>query len=169
MRPVSRPIAAAVLACLAAGCGKPLEDGTYAFEVRSITQDSCSATPVDELLLPDARVETAGETVQISFSAAGPLVPGLTGASGSRALVGRYLPDDERDRFIADATFDVVREIGGLSCIVFSHASIAATVRDATSFDGALRLSYTRRAEAQAACAAGCVVELVFEARRVGG
>src|SRR5690606_16416423 len=73
VRPVSRPIAAAVLACLAAGCGKPLEDGTYAFEVRSITQDSCSATPVDELLLPDARVETAGETVQISFSAAGPL------------------------------------------------------------------------------------------------
>jgi len=153
---------------LAAGCGRTLEDGTYRFDTTAIRQDSCSAEPQDDLALPDGRVTSAGETVRIAFAAEGPLVPGLTGASGDKALIGRYLPDKEEERFIADASFDVVREVAGLSCFVFAHAAVRARVEDETSFSGTLRIDYRRRAEAQAACLPSCVVEVEFAAARIG-
>ena len=156
-----------LLALLASGCGFALEDGVYALETDAIRQDSCSASPQQTLALPDASVETAGETVRIEFTGAGALLPGLTGAQGERALIGRFLPDKDDERFIADATFDVVRDIQGLSCFVFSHASIRASVGDGgESFSGILRINYSRRVEAQAACLPGCVIEAHFTAIR---
>ena len=152
---------------LGAACAPPLEEGRYAFEVPAVLQDSCSPSPSGEIQLPDAVIETAGETIRLSFDPEGPLVPGLTEASGRRAMVGRFLAHGP-ERFIADATFDVIRDMGGVSCIVFSHASMTAEVPRVDGFDGRLRINYRRRAEAQAACLPGCVLEVEFTARRTG-
>lgn len=158
-----RAVLPALLLCIA--CAPPLEEGRYAFEVSAILQDSCTPEPTGVLELPDARIETAGETIRLSFDPEGPLVPGITEASGSRAMVGRFLPNGP-ERFIADATYDVIRPIDGISCIVFSHASMVADVKSETSFAGTLRINYRRRAEAQAACLPGCVLEVEFSSRR---
>jgi len=152
----------------AASCGRSLEPGTYAFETRSVRQDSCSTEPAGELLLPDAELEIAGDTVRLAFSSSGPLVPGLSGARGEKALIGRFLPDREVERFIADASFDVVRDIQGISCVAFAHASIEARVESDTRFVGELRIDYTRRTDAQPECPAGCVVQVEFAADRSG-
>lgn len=168
MRSTAGTIAILLAAGTATGCGRTLEDGSYRFETTAVRQDSCSAEPQVELDLPDGAVTSAGETVTIAFEAEGPLVPGLTGASGQKALIGRYLPDKEEERFIADASFDVVREMAGLSCFVFAHASLQARVTGETSFEGTLRIDYTRRPAAQAACLPACVVEVEFAAARIG-
>ncbi|WP_373045961.1 hypothetical protein [Vulgatibacter sp.] len=160
-------LACAVLLALPA-CGRGLENGTYAFTTTGIRQDSCSVEPEATLPLPEAEVESAGDSIRLEFAAEGPLVPGLTGASGDKALIGRYLPDREVERFIADATFDVVREIQGFSCFVFAHSSIEARVRDDESFTGRLRIDYTRRPEAQPECLPACIVEVDFDAAKIG-
>ncbi len=149
-------------------CGRSLEPGTYAFATTAVRQDSCSLEPSGELPLPDGELEIAGELVRLEFSAEGPLVPGLSGTTGARALIGRFLPDREVERFIADASFDVVREIQGVSCVAFAHASIEARVESDTRFAGELRIDYGRRAEAQPSCLPGCVVEVEFTADRSG-
>jgi hypothetical protein len=156
------------VALLATGCGRSLEPGTYAFAVTSVRGDSCALEPRGDLALPAGMLEIAGDTVRIEFSPAGPLVPGLTGATGAKALVGHFLPDREVERFIADSSFDVVREIQGVSCVVFAHASIEARVESESRFAGTLRINYRRRAEAQPACLPGCVIEAEFTADRSG-
>ena len=162
--PIVRSNAAPLLALFLAGCGQSLEPGRYDFTTTGILQDSCSLEPSPALPLPSADVEVAGETVRLAFAAEGPLVPGLTGARGTKALIGRFLPDREAERFIADGNFDVIREIQGISCIVFSHSAIRARVVDPGSFAGTLRIDYSRRPEAQPECLANCVIEISFVA-----
>lgn len=157
-----------VLAFLAAGCGRSLEPGTYAFTTGPVRQDSCSVEPAGELPLPDAELEIAGETLRMVFSSSGPFVPGVSGARGEKAFIGRFLPDREVERFIADASFDVVRDMQGISCVAFSHASIEAQVESDTRFAGRLRVDYARRTDAQPGCPPGCVVEVEFVADHEG-
>lgn len=147
-----------------AGCGRSLEEGFYRFEAVSLVQDSChSGAPVPGPL-PLAELGVSGDAVRIDFDAAGPLIPGVTGARGRNALIGRFLQDREVERFIADATFDVVQEILGRSCITFAHTSLVGRILSPHSFEGTLRIDYTRRPQAQPECIASCVVEMEYRA-----
>lgn len=149
-----------------AACGRSLEDGLYRFDLLSVAQDSCSAGPDAPKALPSAEIEVRGDGIFIDFVADGPMVAGVTGARGRNALIGRFLPDREVERFIADATFDVVQEIQGLSCITFSHVSLIGRIVDSRAFRGSLRVDYTRRPQAQPDCIPSCVLELEYEASR---
>lgn len=151
---------------LSAGCGRSLEDGFYRFEALSVAQDSCGSAPPLPGPLPSADIEVRGDAVRIDFEGTGPLIPGITGARGRNALVGRFLQDREIERFIADATFDVVQEMLGLSCITFAHTSLLGRIVSPTSFEGSLRVDYLRRPQAQPECIASCVFEVEYRAIR---
>lgn len=159
-----RPVLAIPLVLLAA-CGRELEDGRYAFTPTEVIQDSCGEEPRPVPTLPDGDLDVDGETVRLEFLPdGGESVPGLERLQRDDAMLGRFLPDRDVERFIADATFDVVREIQGLSCLTFAQVHLEAVIESDTSFAGTLRVDYARRQEAQPECLPACVVEVAFRA-----
>lgn len=166
----TRPTTALALlsVLLASACGRTIEEGRYRFETVVVRQETCTDAEVVAVDLPEGRLATFGDRVELSFPDEEPEVPGLSGTTGSRTMVGRFFPDGEEERFIADTTFDVVRRMQGVTCLVFSHASLRALVRSETSFGGSLRIVYSRRPEAQAGCPPGCLLFLDYEAFRIG-
>lgn len=148
-----------------AGCEAPLNDGVYALQTTAVLQDGCSGDLGEAIELPDVKITTSGKALVMDVAADGPFLAGFTGARGRFAFVGRFFENHD-DQFIADATFDVVKEIRGVSCVVFSQAHIGALVQDENNFLGRLRISYERRPEAAPGCLPGCVLELTFTGSR---
>lgn len=150
-------------------CGRELQDGFYDFTAIDVLQDGCRLE--GERVAPGpiwgGRLEVLGDTVRLSYD--------LHEARNEHVLIGRFLPDAEVERFIADATFDVQTEMATPGtpeelraeqhfCRAFARLHVEGRVKDRTTFAGRLRVDYQRRAEAAPSCLSSCVLELTFEA-----
>ncbi len=160
-----------ILAGLAAlaGCGRDLESGRYDFVATRVRQDSCSsAGPMEPGDIWDGVLRVAGDSVRLDYE--------LHRARDGRAMLGRFLaPDgDGEEEFIADATFDVVTQMGPgpegapSACLAFAHLHLDAVVDASDRFHGVFRVDYQRRPAASPECRSGCTIELEIEAERVG-
>ena len=156
-----------LVAALAAGCGRELRDGRYDFVATSVRQDGCtSAGPMPAGDIWDGVLRVTGDGVRLDYD--------LHRARDERAMLGRFLPDDDVERFIADATFDVVTQMGpgpggaDTACLAFAHLHLDAVVDGSDRFHGTFRVDYLRRPAAAPECLPGCVIDLDIEARRVG-
>ncbi len=157
---------------LAERAAKELQDGFYDFTATEVLQDGCrsEADQIVEGDIWDGRLEVLGDTVRLSYE--------LHEARNEHTLIGRFLPDAEVQRFIADATFDVQTEMATPGspeelraeqhfCHAFARLHVEGRVRSATTFTGRLRVDYQRRPEAAPSCLSSCVLELRFEAKHV--
>lgn len=158
----------ALLALVLPGCGRDLESGRYDFVATRVRQDSCtSAGPMQPGDIWDGVLRVTGDAVRLDYE--------LHRAQRERAMLGRFLdrPGDEEE-FIADATFDVVTQMGpgpggaATACLAFAHLHLDAVVDATDRFHGVLRVDYVRRPAAAPECLAGCVIDLEVEATRVG-
>jgi hypothetical protein len=165
----------APLLLLLAACGRNIEDGKYAASVIVVGIDTCA--DAEELAAGDVfpiELEVRGDTVWITSPS-----PQLHGAGGGQdpattthprpPLVGRFLYGAQREVFIADSNFEVVKtidnpDLGPVSCDSLAHLAVRAEVKDSRHFEGQLRKTYDPRAEANPACVRSCVVELDFAA-----
>jgi hypothetical protein len=154
---------------LAAGCGRDLEDGLYDFVATRVRQDSCSsAGPMAAGDIWDGTLRVSGDSVRLDYD--------LHRARDRRAMLGRFLePDgDGREEFIADATFDVITQMGPgpdggpSACLAFAHLHLEAVVDAPDRFHGTFRVDYLRRPAAAPECLPGCVLDLEVEAVRIG-
>lgn len=153
----------------ASGCGRELESGRYDFVATRVRQDSCtSAGPMPAGDIWDGVLRVFGDGVRLDYD--------LHRARDERAMLGRFLDDDgdEREEFIADATFDVVAQMGpgpegaDSACLAFAHLHLDAVVDGSERFHGVFRVDYRRRSAAAPECRSACVIDLEVEARRVG-
>jgi hypothetical protein len=166
----------APLLLLLAACGRNIEDGKYLATVTVVGIDTCE--DAEELAAEEVfeiNLEVQGDTVWITSTS-----PQLHGAGGGQdpattthprpPLVGRFLYGAQREVFIADTNFEVVKtinnpDLGPVSCDSLAHIAVTrGEIDDPRHFHGQLRKTYEPRAEAAPACVRGCAVELDFDA-----
>lgn len=161
-----------LLLLLPLSCGRDLRDGFYEFTAVDVLQDGCrlEGERVSSGPIWGGRLEVLGDTVRLSYD--------LHEARNTHALIGRFLPDAEVERFIADATFDVQTEMAtpGTAeelraeqhfCRAFARLHVEGRVESTSSFAGRLRVDYQRRPEAAPSCLSSCVLELTYVANHV--
>lgn len=135
-----RALPAALLCLLGVGCGRPLEEGRYAFAVQSVVRDTC-ALALQTDVVSGGEFENSG--LQVIF-----VLP-----VGRTPLFGWYR--DGEDSFYADGTAtNLTLQAGPKSCFIeAARVSLEGLATSTRTFTGALSLQANPLQQPECACA----------------
>jgi hypothetical protein len=138
-----------LLVLLVAACGRPLEEGDYAFTVQQVVRDSCGLAGLPAVS-SGASFKNSGR--QVIF-----VLP-----VGTTPLYGWYRYG--ADTFYAEGTApNLTLQAGGTSCFIeATRLALDGSVQGPTTFIGSLSLQGDP--QQQPACA--CTLEYTFSAER---
>lgn len=139
-------------------CGYGIEDGVYDFRRVELHRSTCSLEPP----LPavwEGELQVRGSTVNLSFSD-----PVFRTVASQAALVGQFLPDRSRDRFLIDSTSEIETGADGSQCLFWAHLQMEAEIHRGDRFKGRMALVYSRQLLAEPSCPFACVTDFSFEA-----